>query len=148
MWRQVESLGQLLNGSWYSTRAEGECKRPSDIVGIDCWWRIEQQHRNVNASCVSERLVDTVRLHGQRCFSRCGAAAAHNSTSPCFIGCLFATLTTNMTKQQIVAPFETAFTSYDPREGGCPEVPPCPPPCNPPTESGAAVVREPGDSPL
>lgn len=137
IWRQIETLGQTLNGTWYSTRAEGECQNPDERVGVQCWWRVVKQLRNVNASCVSARVIDTVRLHGEPCFSRCGAAA-HNASSPCFIGCLFSTLTSGeMSKRQIIEPFERAFDSADPAHGGCPEVPPCPPPCLPP----AAAAR-------
>ena len=130
MWRQVEALGQKLNGSWYSTQAEGECK-PGETVGVDCWWRVVTQVRNVNASCVSDRVLDSVKAHGEPCFAQCGAAG-QNTSSPCFIECLFSTLEQGMSKEDIVAPFEQAFASDWPSEGGCEEVPPCPPPCNPP----------------
>ena len=147
IWRQVEALGQRLNGSWFSTRAEGECKRPSDRVGVDCWWRVVKQLRNVNASCVSQRVIAAVREHGGACFAACGPDV-NNVTSPCFIDCLFGTLSGNMTKEQIVAPFEQAFSEEDPSLGGCPEIPPCPPPCNPPDERLSVVMgREPGSSP-
>ena len=116
-------------------------------MGVDCWWRVVEQLRNVNASCVSQRVLGAVQRQGAACFATCGPAA-QNVSSPCFIGCLFAT-SGNMTKQQIVAPFEQAFNSDDPHDGGCPEVPPCPPPCNPPAQGPgeAAGGREPGSSP-
>lgn len=152
MWRKVEALGQLLNGSWFSTRAEGQCRAPTDRVGVDCWWRARAQLRNVNASCVGGRVIAAVKRHGAACFARCGADA-HNSTSACYIHCLFDTLVGgSMSKQQIVYPFEQAFNSADPADSGCPEVPPCPPPCHPPdnahrpwaeSERAAAQVQVP-----
>ena len=130
-WRQVATLGRLLNGSWFSTQAAGEC-RQGESVGVDCWWRIVAQERNVNASCVSERVLDEVLRHGASCFDDCGDAA-RNRSSACFVRCLFSTLTTQMDRAQILSPFEKAFESAEPAEGGCPEVPACRPPCKPPT---------------
>jgi len=137
IWRQVEALGQKLNGTWYSTQAEGECA-PGGSVGSTCWWREVRQERNVNASCVNDRVVDAVQAAGAPCFAACGDDAA-NQTSSCWIGCLFSTLVGSMTKAQIIAPFERAFASDRPDEGGCEEVPPCPPPCEPPVPGSAGI---------
>ena len=93
---------------------------------------------------MSARVIEAVKAHGRPCFTGCGAAA-HNVSSACFIGCLFETLD-GMSKAAIVAPFEQAFHSEDPAEGGCAEVPPCPPPCNPPP--GHVVATRPGRWPL
>ena len=139
MWRQVEALGQKLNGTWFSTQADGECK-PGQQVGVDCWWRIVRQVRNVNASCVSNRVLGAAMLHGQSCFDGCGADA-HNTSSPCFIDCLFSVALANMTKEEIVAPFEQAFNSNNLSDGGCEEVPPCPPPCTPPVVTVGTVTH-------
>eukprot|EP00966_Prymnesium_polylepis_P210739 4879515-Prymnesium_polylepis.1 len=62
-WRQVERLGQTMNGAWFSTQAAGECRGPHDVVGRDCWWRLVEQRRNVNASCVSDRVLAAVKQH-------------------------------------------------------------------------------------
>lgn len=53
---KVIPLAQRLNGSWYSTEAEGECvgdARPGD--GSGCYWRLLENTRIVNASCVNGR---------------------------------------------------------------------------------------------
>merc|ERR1712086_361424 len=55
----VGGLGCLTDGTWYSTRAEGECK--GDVVDESCWWRLAQQHRTVNASCVDDHVVAAVQ---------------------------------------------------------------------------------------
>lgn len=154
MWRQIERLGRTLNGSWFSTQRPGQCQ-PGQRVGVDCWWRVKEQVRNVNASCVSDRLVDAVTSRGPGCFAGCGTQAA-NRSSPCFIGCLYDTLVgpagawatpsaapavRSMTPDEIVAPFLRSFATDDPAQGGCPEVPPCPPPCVPPATSGLGAAR-------
>ena len=121
MWRQVEALGRLLNGSWFSTQTAGECAA-GERVGKDCWWRIVRQVRNVNASCVSDRIVQAVTDHNPQCFAGCSAPPQRSS--PCFISCLFDTLVGSgavsegsggMSKQEVLAPFLQAFASADPR---------------------------------
>ena len=109
MWRQVEALGQKLNGTWYSTQAEGECA-PGEVVGRECWWRVVRLERNVNATCVNDRVVAAVEAAGEPCFAACGADVA-NRTSSCWIHCLFSTLVGSMSKAQILAPFERAELS-------------------------------------
>lgn len=139
-WRQVEHLGRILNGSWYSTQAAGECQQ-GQLAGKDCWWRLVEQTRNINASCVSENVIAAVMQHAKEkkslCFETCPSV---DRSSPCWINCLFQTLVGSpekkipaMTKAQITAPFVRSFQSADPKNGGCPEVPPCPSPCKPPT---------------
>ena len=51
---KVMPLAQRLNGTWYSTEAEGQCvgeSRPGD--GSGCFWRLLENSRVVNASCVN-----------------------------------------------------------------------------------------------
>ena len=51
MFEKVMPLAQELNGIWYSTEEEGECKgeqRPGDGT---CFWRLVENTRVVNASC-------------------------------------------------------------------------------------------------
>ena len=51
MFEKVMPLARELNGIWYSTEEEGECKgeqRPGDGT---CFWRLVENTRVVNASC-------------------------------------------------------------------------------------------------
>ena len=144
-------LAVLLNGSWYSTRAEGECKKGQSPGSGDCWWRTIQQTSNVNASCVNGNLLKTAQKARPECWEACGPDA-QNMSRVCFIKCVFETLVGNKTskippmkKETLVNVFESSFDSDNP-EFGCPQVPPCPSPCHPPATAGvvatAAVEEE------
>ena len=132
-------LNKLLDGNWYSTRSEGECKEPGQTIGKDCWWRQVAKTAQRNSTCVNGRVSDAVIRRRPECFQKCGPGQADNQTSPCWVSCFFDTLVgnsdqnvTGMTRDEILEPFSLAFASTDPKKGGCPEVPDCPPPCNPP----------------
>lgn len=134
-------LAVLMNGSWYSTREEGECKggaRPGnrDAHG-QCWWRTVKQTSNVNASCVNRNLITSVQNTRPECWEACGPQGK-NVSSLCFIKCLFETLVGNktsevppMSREKLINIFESSFDSSN-KDFGCPQVPPCPSPCKPP----------------
>ena len=118
----ISGLGCLMNGTWYSTRAEGECSGPT--VAGDCWWRLAEQHRTVNASCVDDRVVSTVRARRPTCWEGC--PFPKNRTTSCYLDCLFQTLVGNasqgidpMPREAIVAPFRESFLPVS--KGGCPD---------------------------
>lgn len=136
LWEQLEDVAATLNGSWYSTRAEGKCpvgKRP----GSGCWWREVEVRRTVNASCLNERLTFGIRSHFPTCWNGC--PQPNNSTSDCYIECLLKSLNGHkqsrsdsisngtelphsippMTRDQIVSTFTGAFLPVS--KGGCPE---------------------------
>merc|ERR1712086_53358 len=117
----VGGLGCLTDGTWYSTRAEGECK--GDVVDESCWWRLAQQHRTVNASCVDDHVVAAVQKHRPECWRSCDQPT--NRSSACFLTCLFETILGNSTngvkplnRQDVVQPFADAFKTE--QQGGCP----------------------------
>jgi hypothetical protein len=164
MWRKVEALGQILNGSWFSTQAAGECKQ-GQRVGKDCWWRLVELRRRVNETCVSKNVINAVLKHGQKsgCLKSCPDPT--NRSSTCWVNCLFDSIVGSpamskagiapMTKAQILAPFVASFGSSDPQQGGCIDVPPCPAPCKPsqhvnqaaPSISGAIPAPTPSSRP-
>ena len=137
----TSQLAVLLNGSWYSTREEGECAEGQVPGKDDCWWRTVEQTSNVNSSCVNGNLLKTVQKARPECWDACGPDAK-NMSSECFIKCVFETIVGNKTskvppmkKETLVNAFESSFVSDDP-EYGCPQVPPCPAPCRPPVMVG------------
>ena len=119
----ISGLGCIMNGTWYSTRVEGKCA--GDVVDSSCWWRLAEQHRTVNASCVDDRVVASVEARRPKCWSNC--PAPKNRTTSCYLDCLFQTLVGNesqgidpMSSEEIAAPFRKAFLAVE--KGGCPEV--------------------------
>ena len=50
----ISELGCLLNGTWFSTREEGECKAGQNPATDDCWWTVGKVGRTVNQTCVDE----------------------------------------------------------------------------------------------
>eukprot|EP00300_Choanocystis_sp_HF-7_P001572 c11265_g1_i2.p1 GENE.c11265_g1_i2~~c11265_g1_i2.p1 ORF type:complete len:427 (+),score=61.30 c11265_g1_i2:541-1821(+) len=138
LWSQISQLAINLKGLWYSTQEPGRCKPGDKGPGIDCYWRIVENVRNVNSTCVNRHLVEVAVANNLPCFHGCGADAA-NYSSPCFVECLFDSLSGNWIKgtaaldtQALVTSFERSFDFEDEEDGGCPTIPPCPPPCRPP----------------
>ena len=85
----LPKLVSLIGGQWFSTQAAGECAE-GQRVGEGCWWRLAEQKRNVNASCVNDRMVSAVINTRPGCWQGC--PQPHNATSACWITCLFETL--------------------------------------------------------
>ena len=118
----ISGLGCIMNGTWYSTRKEGECA--GNVIDDTCWWRLAEQHRTVNASCVDDRVIGAVEAKRPECWKHC--PFPQNRTTACYLDCLFQTLIGNatigihpMSRKEIVAPFEKAFLPVE--QGGCPE---------------------------
>ena len=122
----ISPLADLLNGTWYSTQASGECapgKRPGDG---SCWWRTVSNTRTVNSTCVNDNVIATVQATSPDCWKACPQPT--NTSSLCWVTCLFATLSGNatehkapMSKAAILEPFDRSFATNDPSEGGCPD---------------------------
>ena len=71
--------------------------------------------------CADNALFSVVRGKDPACFARCGSND-FNITSDCFITCFYNTLfQKGVTKDELVTPWEAAFTS-------CPALPPWTPP--------------------
>ena len=133
-------LSEIMNGTWYSTQAAGECTEPGDVLGKDCWWRVIEQTRAVNATCVNDNMIAAIVAQRKgACFDDC--ASPTDESSDCWIRCFFETIVGNTSatpplpatsKALIIGAFEASFASDDAAKGGCPDVPPCGDPCLPP----------------
>ena len=124
LWLQLETMASTLNGSWYSTRAEGECA-PGQRVGVDCWWQEVEVQATVNATCLVNRLKNTIVANFPACFSGCPQPA--NATSDCWITCMLQSVNGAaggeahpLSREAIVRSFTGAFST----QGGCPRLPP------------------------
>ena len=147
----TSQLATILNGSWYSTREEGECPPHESPKGDGkCWWRTVEQTSNVNASCVNGNVIKVVQQTRPGCWDACGPIASKNISDVCFIKCVFETIVGNRTKGHVVAPmkkqvlidaFEKSFNSND-VEHGCPQVAKCEPPCHPPGGGLVEAVKD------
>lgn len=124
----ISELGCHLNGTWYSTREEGECK-PGATPASDpnCFWKVKQEGRTVNASCVDGNVIAVVEKVRPDCFKACPQPT--NQTSSCYLRCFFNTMVGNasakleaMPAADILRPFTNSFSSSDPATGGCPSV--------------------------
>jgi len=142
---QTGKLASIMNGTWYSTQAAGECQPGQKIGDGDCYWRVLNMTRNVNATCVNNNLVQAAIAVRPTCWQGCPQPT--NQSSLCWIQCLFDTVTGNpqknvppMKREQLVSAFEASFSP----DGGCPEVPPCPTPCVPP-HAGAVIATSPSN---
>ena len=124
-------ISKLLQGSWFSTPAGGQCAnghRPGD--GSGCRWRAVALERAVNYSCVNARIGDAVIKSNPPCFSKCGDGREGFPKDPsdCWTLCFFNTILGNSTfgypglkAAAITTPFNNAFKPE--ADGGCPEVP-------------------------
>lgn len=144
----ISDFATTMNGTWYSMQEGGECK-PGQTVGVDCYWKVVEMTRNVNASCVNGNVVDAIVKHNASCWDGCGPDSK-NMSSTCWINCLFDVITGNgqsqpaMSETEILAPFEASFATDDPAQGGCPTIPACPAPCHPPTVAAGDEVSAQG----
>jgi hypothetical protein len=110
----IRQLACVMNVTWYSTQKDGECGPGGK--GPDCWWRVAETKRTVNQSCVDGRVAGAVKkTRGNGCWDECPGAGATNSTSDCWIRCLFDTMLKGggggagsmqpMTTEEIARPF-------------------------------------------
>eukprot|EP00040_Diaphanoeca_grandis_P040022 m.260964 g.260964 ORF g.260964 m.260964 type:complete len:572 (+) comp40978_c0_seq1:110-1825(+) len=123
----IDELACVMNGTWYSTAAPGLCE--DGVLTDDCWWFVAETKRTVNASCVDGNVVKAVEARRPACWQNCTGVDATNSSSACFLSCLYETLLGNkttglkpMSREEIVAPFLHSFESADVHNGGCPDV--------------------------
>lgn len=120
----------ILGGFWYSLPAAGECsgsQSPGDSSG--CTWKLQSVTKLVNSTCVSERLDRAIEQHGDKCFSQCDDPK--NTTTACYTKCFTESVNGNQTaglppmdEDAILETFDTAFTSTNIAEGGCPDLRP------------------------
>merc|ERR1719201_2987635 len=120
----TNTLAQRLNGSWYSTRSEGECNATKHT---DCWWTLAANPRNVNTTCVHTHVLNATYKLRPKCFEAC-PDPKRSIYSVCPLSCMLETLVGNVTsgvpgmdKNDILKPFLDAFK--DEKQGGCPEIP-------------------------
>jgi hypothetical protein len=55
----ISELGCLLNGTWFSTRSEGECQKGQTPATDNCWWTVGKVGRTVNQTCVDGNVRGT-----------------------------------------------------------------------------------------
>ena len=136
-------IALTLNGSWWSTRASGECKTGERPNGNgNCWWRIVKQTSNVNASCVNGNLIAVVKNSNQGCWDACTPSDRANMRSTCFIQCFFETAAGNKTKGWLPMSRSTLINAFESSFDTCPQIKPCPPPCLPPVQSVDTISSE------
>ena len=121
----------LLEGSWISTPAAGECAtglRPGDGRS-NCTWRAVATETVVNYTCANSRVGAAVIGANPACFAPCpdGRSPFPRNATDCWLRCYFNTLLGNatyglpgMNKSDVVAPFERAFAPEE--QGGCPDL--------------------------
>eukprot|EP01060_Flectonema_neradi_P016175 TRINITY_DN22760_c0_g1_i1.p1 TRINITY_DN22760_c0_g1~~TRINITY_DN22760_c0_g1_i1.p1 ORF type:complete len:398 (+),score=79.49 TRINITY_DN22760_c0_g1_i1:42-1196(+) len=124
----TRAVSSKLNGTWYSTVENGECKEGQKI-GVDCWWRKLETKRTVNATCVAQNIVRGVYEKRPICWNQ-NCQPGWKLTDECSINCVFNTILgkTNssagpMERDEICRGFNLSFASSDPEKLGCPEDP-------------------------
>jgi len=158
-WQEfVYQLACRMHGNWYSTTGSGECK--SKELTPDCWWYIEEEIRTVNASCADGKVISAVQAVRPECWKACPDGQGTNTSSVCYLDCLFETILGNSTTgiqpmeaEALTKPFEDAFTQPL-NAGGCqavhapkPSTPP-PVPLTHAAASGTTVALAPVDEVL
>lgn len=122
----ISQLGCLLNGTWFSTRSEGECTHGQSPASDDCWWSVKSVGHTVNQTCVDNNVIKAVASVQPACFKNCSPADQNNQSSACYLHCFFDSMVGNssagipkMKAEDVIAPFIASFTSDDPKKGGC-----------------------------
>lgn len=130
----IGNLSHLLDGLWYSTPKLGQCK-PGQILGTTgCSWRATKLTKVANASCVQRRVYAPIETNptAASCIALCpdggyktGSVRLPNRTSACVIKCFQAAVLKigagSAGAQALVEPWNKAFASDDPKDGGCPQ---------------------------
>ena len=127
-------VAALLQGSWFSTQAAGECVEghsPGD--GSGCSWRVVGgRPRSVkNYTCVQKRVARAVMSRNPECWAQCPDGTDPDPRPPgpsdCWTVCFFNTVVGNhtlgvapMSRSEVLAPFERALSPEV--DGGCPEL--------------------------
>eukprot|EP00754_Rhynchopus_humris_P008144 Rhum_TRINITY_DN1366_c0_g1::Rhum_TRINITY_DN1366_c0_g1_i1::g.4038::m.4038 len=120
-------LSAKLNGSWFSTRREGECG-PCQQPGDGCFWKMKHVLRTIDASCASSNIVRYMRDKYPACWEQ-NCDPREPLTSLCSMKCLFNTAASPRTPSWDIANgFRSSFQYSDPSLYGCPDAaPPIPP---------------------
>ena len=120
-------LSAKLNGTWFSTRKEGECG-PCQKLGDDgCFWRLKRILRTIDASCASNNIIRYMRDKYPACWEQ-NCDPRDPLTSLCSMKCLFNTAASPRTPSWDIANgFGSSFQYSDPSLYGCPDAgPPAP----------------------
>ena len=113
-------------GNWFSTQTAGNC----DDEGQRCFWRIVENIKIANATCVNGRITDLVEGAGKSCFAKCDDKAA---LGDCYTTCFMTTFLgdakatppiASIPTDKVLQIFNNAFASDDVSKGGCPSLPP------------------------
>jgi hypothetical protein len=114
---------------WYSTTDGGQCA-PGAPLGTDgCSWRLVEEVKYANATCVDDKADAAIEAHGKKCFDKCPQPL--QKATDCYLNCYRNTLmgdaAQNLTAVDpalVVKPWKHAFAEDDPSQGGCPHVKP------------------------
>ena len=113
----------------YAFPKDGKCREGAPLGTDGCTWRLIEEKKYANATCVDEKADAAVELHGKTCFDQCPHPL--NRNTDCYLDCYRNTLmgdaSQNITRvppEAMIKPWVAAFTSDDPAAGGCPPVTP------------------------
>eukprot|EP00035_Acanthoeca_spectabilis_P015292 m.304224 g.304224 ORF g.304224 m.304224 type:complete len:341 (+) comp16337_c0_seq16:131-1153(+) len=118
-------MSSYFGGYWYSTTKRSECtgtRLPGDGKTPTCSWKLVDNPRFVNATCLAGVLFGELKAINPGCFTACGPAAGRGN--PCFTQCVKSTvlgtpgMNNGVSVPRMVAAWESAFT------GKCPILPP------------------------
>jgi hypothetical protein len=127
------NLAKKVGGMWYSTLKADECELGSDPYSGNCQWREVKRLKRVQKSCL-DKALEKVIVAASDHFNACSPADAKNTSSSCYIHAWYDTILgkgsnntiwdpstdTGMPIASIKKAWETAFTSGDVADGGCP----------------------------
>jgi len=121
MWEMIETLSSTLDGYWYATRAEGQCKAGQVLGSGECFWKFHGVQRTINATCLQQGLQANVVAQNKACWDKLPDGGKNVSAVP-WSECFLSTLTGKaigqhgtpspkgaMSREEIVAPFDAAF---------------------------------------
>ena len=137
---------------WYSTTKDGQCPEGAPLGTNGCSWRLVEEVKYANATCVDSKADEAIEAHGKTCFDKCPRPL--NKATDCYLNCYRNTLMgdaaqnlTAVDAQAVIAPWKNAFAEDDPSKGGCPPVKPHVGPLPTPPPTPAPPTPVPGPSP-
>ena len=70
---------------WYSTTKEAKCPPGKQLGYNGCSWRLVEERKYANATCVDEKADAAVEVHGAKCFDKCPKPL--NKATDCYLDC-------------------------------------------------------------
>ena len=122
MWwaKRKNYIANRLNGTWFSTRSEGECGPGQHPVDGGCTWVDLGVQRTINATCAVRNLVGYMKEKQPSCWDEC--PLPYDAFDECSVKCFYeAAANPAVPVEHIFTGLATSFEFNTTEHYGCPD---------------------------